>query len=167
MDLSKFLAVNLLVIITLAIAVSGVSLVVGQADDATTKLETANNAVQQAFNNVLSAEKAGANVTSLLNQLNSAANYLAEAENANRAGDNSAVTSNANLALLITQQVNTQVQSAKESATIATQNSFWLTIGFTIVGAILLILSLFWGWHFFKQFYIRKLMESKPEVTNN
>ena len=45
----------------------------------------ANAAVNQAFGFVISAEKAGANVTSLLNQLNSAIGLLAQAENAYRA----------------------------------------------------------------------------------
>jgi hypothetical protein len=47
-----------------------------QKSQAATKLQAANNSFNQAFSAVLDAEKAGANVTSLFNQLNNAANLL-------------------------------------------------------------------------------------------
>ena len=58
-----------------------------QPDQASSKLQAANAAVNQAFNFVLAAEKAGVNVTGLLNQLNNANSLLALAENVNRNGD--------------------------------------------------------------------------------
>ena len=58
-----------------------------QIDQTTSKLQVANTAVNQAFSAVLDAEKAGANVTDLLFQLNYAQDVLAKAENSYRIGD--------------------------------------------------------------------------------
>ena len=97
-----------------------------QPDQASSKLQAANAAVNQAFTFVLAAEKAGANVTGLLNQLNNANSLLALAENVNRNGDTSAAVNDANAVLPITRQITTSAQNAKENALTSTQNAFWV-----------------------------------------
>jgi hypothetical protein len=61
--------------------------VFAQTDQTASKLQAANTAVEETFNAVLDAEKAGANVTGLLAQLNVAAGVLAQAENSFRTGE--------------------------------------------------------------------------------
>ena len=70
-----------------------------QSYDPTPSFQTANNSVNLAFNLVLKAEKAGANVKALLTQLNVAANLIAQAENAYRSGDTSIIDSNTDQAV--------------------------------------------------------------------
>ena len=74
-----------------------------------TAVETAGSqysAVEQAFNAVLDAEKAGANVTQLLAKLNTAGELLADAQNALNSGNNVAnITSKAENATQIAVQV--------------------------------------------------------------
>ena len=143
----------------------GSCFVLAQTDQPDASLQTANIAVNQAFNSVLSAEKAGANVTSLLTQLNDANGLLAQAENAYRTGDYNGAVNDASAVLPIAQQVNTAAQTAKETAQASVRNSFWSTLAATIVAAVVFVLALFFVWRLIKRNYIRNLSEAKPEVT--
>jgi hypothetical protein len=138
-----------------------------QVDQTATKLQAANSAVELAFNAVLDAEKAGANVTSLLSQLNVAASDLAQAENFYRIGDSNAAATQADNALPIAQGVTTAAQNAKQTALVSGQNAFWYTISFTAIGAFVFVLSLFLVWRRFKSGYLKKLPSLKPEVNQN
>jgi hypothetical protein len=105
--------------------------VFAQIDQTESKLQIANTAVGQAFNAVLDAEKAGANVTDLLAQLNVAESILAQAENSYRTGDSNTSANQADSVLPITQEVTTAAQDAKQTALVSGQNAFWSTIAFT------------------------------------
>jgi CHASE3 domain sensor protein len=138
-----------------------------QADQATSKLQVANNAVNQAFNAVLDAEKAGANVTDLLAQINIAQSILAQAENSYRTGNNNIATAQADSALPIAQQVTRDAQNAKQTAIVSSQNAFWSTIALTVIGVFVFLLVLFLVWRRFKRNYIERLSEAKPELVSN
>jgi hypothetical protein len=138
-----------------------------QTDQTTLKLQVASNTVEQAFNTFSSAEKAGANVTALLNQLQGAANLLAQAENSYRIGDMNAAANFADQASTLAQQVGGQADAAKESATTSGQTAFLVTVASVVVGSFLLILGLFLGWRLFKRRYINNVLEAKPEVISN
>jgi len=140
--------------------------VFAQTDQTTSKLQAANTAIEQAFNAVLDAEKAGANVTALLAQLNTAAGILAQAENSYRAGDSNAAAAQAESVLTIAQQVTTGAQDAKQTATVSVQNAVWSTIAFTVIGVFVFVLGLLLVWRWFKQRYINNLSQSKPEVNS-
>ena len=140
--------------------------VFAQTDQTASKLQAANNAVEQAFNAVLDAEKAGANVTGLLAQLNDAAGILAQAENSYRTGDSNTAAAQADSVLPIAQEVTTSAQNAKQTALVSGQNAFWFTIEFTEIGAFVFVLALFLVWRWFKRSYIKSLSEAKPEVTS-
>jgi CHASE3 domain sensor protein len=134
--------------------------------DTTTKLQAANDAFKQAFNAILSAEKAGANVTILMSQLNLAANYLTQAENAYRYGDLNTGASSADKSLTIAREIAAASQDTEETATVASQNTFLSTTSFTIIGAFAYTLALFLVWRRFKRRYIKSLSEAKPEVSS-
>ena len=136
-----------------------------QANQTEAKLQAANTAVNQAFTSVLAAEKAGANVTGLLDQVNNANSLLAQAENANRTGDNTTAVNDANAVIPLTQQVMESAQNAKENAQISSRNSFWTTIAITIISAVIFVLALFAVWRWFKHRYTKGLSEAKPEVV--
>ena len=137
-----------------------------QTNQANSKLQAANAAVNQAFTFVLAAEKAGANVNGLLNQLNNANRLLAQAENANRTGDTSMAANDANAVLSITRQVTTSAQNAKENALTSAQNAFWSTVTITIMVAVVFVLALFFVWRLVKRNYIQNLSKAKPEVIS-
>ena len=162
----KLLSTTFLAILTLSLCILCIYPAAAQTDQTTSKLQAANTAVNQAFNAVLDAEKAGANVTGLLAQLNTAAGILAQAENSYRSGDLNTAAAKADSALPIAQQVITAAQSAKQTALVSGQNSFWSIIVLTVIGAVVFVLVLFLVWRWFKRRYIKNLSEAKPEVVS-
>jgi hypothetical protein len=127
-----------------------------QTDQTASKLQAANTAVEQAFNAVLDAEKAGANVTGLLAQVNDAAGILAQADNSYRTGDSNTAAAQAETVLPIAQAVTTSAQEAKSTALVSSQNAFWSTIAFTVIGAFVFVLALFLVWRWFKRSYVKR-----------
>ncbi len=121
----------------------------------------------QAFTAVLNAEKAGANVTSLLNQLNEATGLLTQAENAYTTGNTNAAVNDASAVLPITQHVAAEAQTAKQTASSVTQTNFTLTISTSIVAVAVLVLALFLVWRRLKRNYIGRLHETKLEGALN
>ena len=156
----------LIVFLTLGAYLYSMPYAVGQTGDAEAKLQAANNTVTYAFNAVLDAERAGANVTDLLVQLNDAAGILAQAENAYRNGDNNTVMNNVDSVLPITQEVTTAAQTAKETASISAQNTLWLTIVLSVIGVFAFVSVLFLVWRRFRRNYVNNLSEAKPEVSS-
>jgi preprotein translocase subunit SecF len=159
--------VALMIILVLSVCLLSAQQANGQADQASSKLQVANDAVNQAFNAVLDAEKAGANVTGLLAQLNNAQGILAQAENSYRTGDFNTAANQADSVLPIVQQVTLDAQSVKQTAIVSSQNAFWTTIALTVIGIFVFVLILFLVWRRFKRNYIERLSESKPELVNN
>lgn len=161
----KFLAFSILVFLVLCSCLQNEHFVFAQTDQSQSKLQSANNAFEQAFNAVLNAEKAGANVTGMVAQLNVAANILAQAENSYRTGDLTAVSAQADSVISIAQQVTISAQNDKQTALAAGQNNFWFIIAFTEIGAGVFVLALILIWRRLKRRYIKSLYERKPEVT--
>ena len=153
-----FLALSLCVLIQPAFC---------QSDGFSSRLQQADASVGHAFTAVLNAETAGANITGLLNQLNVAGDLLAQADNLNRSGDVTGATNALNQVLPITQQVAVQAATAESNAKTEGQNALILTVVFSVVGSILLVLVLLLIWRAFKKRYISRMLESKPEVVDN
>ena len=141
--------------------------VFAQTDQTTSILQTANNSLGQAFNSVLDAEKAGGNVTQLLAKLNSAGNILADAQNALNSGNSENITSNVENVLQMANQINEDALNLRNVSLVESQNSLWLTLIFSFVGAGVFSLSLLFVWRRFKRVFIKKLLETKPEVVDN
>lgn len=142
----KFMGLGLLSLLMLSVIVN-LDFTTAQ----TSGLNAANTVVDQAFNTLYSAEKAGANVTSLLNRLNNAAALLAEAENMFRNGDINSADAKTDEAVSIARQIVGEAQYLKETA----ETSSFSTLAITIIGIAVSILALFIVWHLFKGRYIR------------
>ena len=135
-------------------------------DQTTTKLQAANTAVDQAFSAVLDAQRAGANVTDLLSQLNYADIVLASAQNSYRKGDLMGTGNQADQVVLIAEQVTSLAQSAQRTALVSGENAFLTTIALAVVGSFVLVLVLFLVWRKFKRYYVKNLSEAKPELVD-
>jgi hypothetical protein len=107
------------------------------------KLEAANNAIEQVFRAVLDAEQAGANATGLLARLNVTADLLAQADNALRNG-NSSISVNTDNVLSIASQVETTAITARNKALEDGANALWSSIVFSAERVIIFGLALFW-----------------------
>jgi len=137
-----------------------------QTSQTASKIQTANTAVEEAFGSVLHAEKAGASVSSLLNQLNNATSLLSRAENAYRSGDNDTAINDADAVVLISKQVTLSAQTAQQSATVDSHNAFFYNVVFTVVASFFFVLVMFYVWRLFKRRYINRLSRAKPEVNS-
>ena len=135
------------------------------ANPTAAKLQAASTAVDQAFSAILAAQKAGANVTDLLLQLNYAQNVLANAQNSYRTGDLVDAGTQADNVVPIAQQVTSLAQSAEQAALVSGQNAFLTTIGLTVIGSIAFLVVLFIVWRLFKNRYIGSLSDAKPELV--
>ena len=163
---------NAILAFTLLVFVSGAFFcvshpVIAQADQAYTKIQAATDSLNQAFIALSDAEKAGANITSLLNLWNGAAGRLSQAENAYRAGDMNAAGENADAVLPIALLITEAAQNAQENALASSQTVFWSTLVLTVVGASVLVVALFVVWRLIKRSYINRLSDAKPEVVSD
>jgi hypothetical protein len=138
-----------------------------QTNQFISELQTANKALGQAFNSVLEAEKVGGNVTELMIKLNTAGDLLAEAQNALNNGSMANLTSDLENVRQISNQVNYDALNLKNVSLVKSQNSLWLTLSFSAIGAVVFGVSLLIVWRRFKRTFITKLLGSKPEVTEN
>jgi CHASE3 domain sensor protein len=161
----KLSSITLLALLVMCSCFFGVYPSIAQTDQAASKLQAANTAVNQAFNAVLDAETTGANVTDLLAQINTVYGILAQAENSYRTGDTIAASTQADSVLPIAQQVTLDAQNAKQNAIASNQNANMSTIALTVIGVFVFVLVLFLVWHKFKRTYIKSLSEAKPEVV--
>jgi CHASE3 domain sensor protein len=165
---SRFFVFTLLFFLLIGSFLYGGNYVSAQTDQTSSKLQTANTAVEQAFNSVLDAEKAGTNVTQLLTKLNAAGELLADAENDYNSGINvENVTFMAENATKIAQQVNLDALNLRDNSLLESQNRIQYTVLFSIVGAIVFVIFLFLIWRRFKRSHLIKVLGMRPEVVEN
>jgi len=128
------------------------------------KLQAANTAFEEAFEAVLAAEHAGANVTALLGRLNVAADLLAQAEMAYRKGNTTLATNKADRVFPIASEVQADAVTAEITAAIAHQNALWSTIAVSVIGAVAFIMILLLVWRILRKVYVKNMFDLKPEV---
>ncbi len=138
-----------------------------KAINETESIQAADASINQAFTNVLAAEKAGGDVTQLMSQLNTAGALLAEAENTYNSGNLENVTSLANNARSISNQVNSDAIGLRNSSIIQSQNSSLFTVVFSVISTIIFIAVMFLFWRRLKNGSNRKFLSSKPMVAEN
>jgi uncharacterized membrane protein len=163
--MQKYRKLVILTLLMLTMLMSIEHFTFAQSDTVSSKIQNASNALDQAFSAVLDAEKAGANVTDLLTQLNVAANSLAQAENSYRTGDLASAIYHADNVLPVTSYILEAAQTAEQNALTSGQASIWATIAFTVMCASVFLLILFLVWSVFNRRYIANLSHAKPEVT--
>jgi hypothetical protein len=140
---------------------------VSATDEASLRIEEADNAVRHAFAAVLEAERTGANVSCLIEKLGEAGTYLGKAETAYVNGNVSEAAAAANGSLLIAENVTSEALDLKSSALNGSSNTLWLDAAFSLSGASTLVIVLSFVWRRFKRVRVRKLLEIKPEVESD
>ena len=147
--------------------ISSFYLPIVKASDETPSIQAADVSINQAFTNVLAAEKAGGNVAQLLTELNTAGALLAQAENAYQTGNLGNVTSAADSARLIANQVNSDAIGLRNSSITQSQNNTLLTVIFSVGAALLFVVLMVLVWRRFKRGFNRKFLALKPTVVKN
>ena len=148
MNKKNLITLTLLIIVPILISLNINSV---NATNEKEMLRTANSALNNAFINVLNAENAGANVTELMSRLNAAGTFLAEAENNYHSGNIANVTIQAENSRLIAEQVSIDALTLLEITLVASQNNYWSTLAFSVIGSVVFIVCLLFVWRRFKQ----------------
>jgi hypothetical protein len=157
-------AVAIMALVVLSSSFCSLSPASAQSGQTLSKPMAAINAVNDAFNAVVAAEKAGANVKVLLDQLNIASNLLAEAEMAYNKGDAELVASKSKLVLPIASQVRNDAVAHMNAGLAASQNAPLITVSLSIWSAAAFVASLFLVWRWLKKRYFENIFDAKPEV---
>jgi hypothetical protein len=159
---------SIVVIVLLAMVIAQSSIAVNaQVTNEEQSIQDANTAINQAFNSVLEAENTGGNVTQLLARLNTAAEQLTDAENIYQSNSTSGVTSKANSAKRIADDVNAEAITLRDASSTLTRNSFWYIVTFSVGGAIVFALIMLISWQRFSRSFKKRLLSKKPEVITS
>ena len=146
----KLSSLSLLALLLLSACFLDVHAVSAQADQVQTKLQVANDAVNQAFNEIAEAENAGANISALLNQLNYALGLLSEAEISNRTGDKDAVLTKVDCLVPIAQEITNSANKLQQMSVASRLDAMYYTIEITVIIVALFILMLLVTWRLIK-----------------
>jgi len=125
----------------------------------------AEAALTSAYDVVLEAEEAGANVSSLLNKLNIGSEYLAEAYVWYRLGDSQDANHFAALCYNLAEDVQSDAVALRDEATSSRMSESVVVMVGSAVGVILVVGTCFVGWRVFKRRYHKKVLGLRPEVV--
>jgi len=156
----------LLVFLIFGLAV-GISFCVNEGGEAYPAVEGADNALKQAFAAVLEAERAGANVSSLIAELNEAGGLLAEAQIAYRTGNFNEALSKANQCSVLADGIMSDALSLKGSALADVQRAVMQALTFSMVGGLAFLTVILVVWRWFRRAYAGKLLQMKTEVASD
>lgn len=133
--------------------------------ETTSALNDADETLASAYLVTLEAEDAGADISSLLIQLDEAGVFLASAHMSYRSEDFNQAIDFANSARNIGEEVQKAADGMKNLALIENVNHWDLIILITFIWVVLTILGSFLGWHVFKKRYFKRVLKMKPEVA--
>jgi len=127
-------------------------------------LADAEGVVASAYQAVLEAEEAGANVSSLLVRLNEAGKFLVQGRDAYKVGDFDDAVLFANSSSSIGAEVKDEANESENLAISENLQRASLSTVESIVGVTLVVLASFLAWNVFKKRYYRWVLGKKPEV---
>ena len=162
-DKLKLFKAGFLVFLVLAFF-SGADQVVAEDAQRPFQLVEANQALQDAFVAVLEAEQAGANVAGLLGQLSSAADLLAQAEISYRIGDVYGAFDKATSVSVVASEVENDAVRVGSLALNRGEIAIYSSVAVSFVGGVFFVFVVFLIWKWFRQYYVKRLLDSRPEV---
>ncbi|MCW4024188.1 MAG: hypothetical protein NWF01_04040 [Candidatus Bathyarchaeota archaeon] len=129
------------------------------------RISAAETALNQAFTATFEAEKTGQDITSLLEQLDTASILLADAQNAYLSGNTGSTASYTEQVIQISNTVKAQAATLKEEGIEKTQTILIETAVGSVGGIVVCLAVFFFGWKFFKKIYLKRMMTWTPEVN--
>jgi len=157
----------LLIIMVFSLSLTRLPFCVSAGDEASSAIGEADDALRRAFEAVLEAERAGANVSDLIVKLDEAGGLLAEAENAYRVGNFSEAVSRAEGCSILANGVVGEALSLQNMALADAQTAFWQNLTFSCFGGAAFLVVLFFVWGWFKRVYAQRMLSMKPEVASD
>jgi hypothetical protein len=160
----KFLVVSVFLFLLVPVSVPLVSAT--SEDVVPLEVAEAKEALVSAYNAVLEAEEAGANVSGLLGRLNVGGEYLAEAYAYIRLGDFESAGRFAGLCVEEVEGVRSEAGGLREEA-----HGWWtldviVKVIWSVVGVVVVVVGGFVVWRIFKRRYHGKVLGMRPEVAS-
>ena len=156
------LFIALIFISLFSVGVSGQS----ERDLVSSLIDEADRAVVSAYDKVLVAERAGADVSLLAGKLNNACDLLVQARVSYDNGDFDNARRYADLCIGICSGVEDEAVYLKD---IAEVRSFWglrINITYSVSAIILIVCFSYLGWEAFRKYYYGKALSRKPELVS-
>ena len=155
------------VIIFLSVSFICISLVspVFCASHSAAKIVEAESALRQAMKNVIEAERAGANVSSLISDLNAAGDVLADAVRVAAAGDDQQAVTLAESSKSWAESVSVQASDLK--VLYSSRSVFLSTLAFSGLGVLVFVGLLVAVWVVFKRSHTRRILNMSPKVASD
>jgi len=154
---SLFFLVSFCILVSSAYGVEGA--------EALARINRADSAVVSAYRAVLEAEEAGANVSSLLRELNSGAEALARANMLYRVEDFDGAAYFADLCYDSVVDVAAEADGLRDVAASEGRTRVYLTSVASTFGVFCVVFGGFFGWRLFRKRYFRRVSKMKPDVV--
>jgi hypothetical protein len=161
----KFLVVSVFLFSLVSVSVPWVSAVNG--DMMSLEVAEAEEALVSAYDAVLEAEEAGANVSGLLDKLNVGSEYLAEASVYVRLGDSESAARLAGLCVEAVDDVEGEAVLLRDEAVKFERADFLARVVGSAVGVVIVVVGGFVLWTVFRRRYLEKVLGSRPEVVSD
>lgn len=136
-------------------------------DSAAQAVQRAETSIGLAYQGVLTAERAGANVSDLLVKLNLAGENLVDAKVALKQENFGAATNLSSICFDISENVKTEANNLRLEANGPMYLNVWLRMTSSILGLTVVGFGGVWTWRIFKKRYYRQVMDMKPEVSSD
>jgi len=161
----KFLVVPVFVFSLVSFFVPWIS----AASEGVVSLEVAEaeEALVSAYDAVLEAEEAGADVSGLLERLNVGGAYLAEAYAFVRQGDLASAEHFAGLCVEVAGDVEGEAGLLRDEAVRLERADVLVRVFGSAVGVVIVVVTGFILWEFFKRSFHAKILKLRPEVNNS
>jgi hypothetical protein len=165
--LKKFVVLAVFLILVLSFCVLMRPLVLAEQGDAESAVVSAEQQIEVCYSAARAAEAAGANVSSLMGELNVAGDLLSRADVAYRAGDFASAISLASQSEQVLGNFVSEANALRFDA-IHQRNYDLIVDGVESgVGLVLLCVLGLLGWRFVSRWYGRRVLGLKPVVRGN
>jgi hypothetical protein len=160
----KFLVVSVFLFMLVPFLVPWVTATNGDA--VPSEVAEAEEALVSAYDVVLEAEEAGANVSGLLDRLSVGGEYLAEAYNYVRLGDSENAGRLAGLCVEAVDDLEGEAALMREEAARLERADLLARVFGSAVGVVVVVVSGVLLWALFKRRYNEKILKLRPEVND-
>lgn len=127
------------------------------------KIDQGEEVLASAYESVLEAEQAGADVSSLLARLNDAGENLAEAHMSYKLGDFDGAVHSADLSSEIGEEVRSEAYELKNKAYGSRVTDLVIRVIGSTFGVMVVFFASFFGWRVFKRRYYRRNSKKNPK----
>jgi hypothetical protein len=130
-------------------------------------IQEADDAISSAFLAVIDAEKVGANVSVLLQELNGALVQKSQAEELLRGGDAGGAIEAAALSAKTAEDVTVEASNLRASTLAHRELIFKISLVGSSIGIIAFLSFMFLLWRRFKGYYVRRILDLRPVVVTD